>query len=158
MFVAIAIIGLACWHARHNRKDLRTAAVLFPFVLAWPIYVHLRGIPTDIHAADVIAFFTFKARVWRRIGPTMQSLSHYGISIFLVALVCTLLGLAVARQMRRRLDIGSTGWSWSTFAAMFIALASAYIVASDNLKAHLDSSASRVTIAPRLLLLTEASI
>jgi hypothetical protein len=158
MVVAVALIGFGCWRHRKHFIEAWPVVAAAPVVLLWPVYVRLLGVPTDLHPEDVHAFINGHDAVWRRVIPTSDSMLHATGGILVVAALCTVIGTNVALQERERLRIGSSDWAWGTVGVAALAIASAYIVSSDELGLHLRSSVGRVTIVLRILLLTDVVI
>ena len=156
--VAVALVAMACWRHRKHLVEAWPVVASAPVVLFWPIYVRVLDIPTDLHPEDVHAFLNGRDAVWWRVIPTSSSMLHATGGILVVAALCTVIGTNVALQERERLHIGSTDWVWGTAGIAALAIASAYIVSSDELQLHLSSSVGRVTIVLRILLLTDVTI
>ena len=153
--VALAVGSAACWRHRRALRDLPELWAAMSLILVWPLYVRVRGVPTDLQGRYLREFLNANRHIWRRAGPTAHAMNHQLGGLLVVAGLCTFLGLIVAASTRRSSGIASTWWSWGTIAFGWVAIWATYVISAWNLAPWLATSVARVTISLRLLMLTE---
>ncbi len=155
---AVLVLGLSL--ARH-RQSLRTVAVLGTtalFILAWPVLMRTLGVHSDIAAGGrASALLHGDPEATSRVGPTIAAITGMARPIGFVAIGCAAFGALMLRTARRRLGLGSAGWTWLAILLITASLVAAYVLSPYDLDYHLASSADRTTIALRLLLLSEVA-
>ncbi len=155
---ALALVGACAWKYRRGLPRIALVLAAGAVVVVWPVFVRLLGTENEIQGKDVASLLTFRGEIWRRIIPTAGSLISATGGVLIVAALCALIGRNVAGPARERAHIGSSAWVWALVGFTAIALSMDYILATDGLTNHLDSSVERVTIVLRLLLMLDITL
>jgi hypothetical protein len=123
--------------------------------LAWVLLARHLGAGSDLLAGG--RFDPLDPAVRARLGPTLAALAgSAGWAVVLAALVAVL-GAAFLRRRRGLLRLGSDLWLWALGAAYAGSLVVTYLISPHDLRWHLATSASRVTLPLVLLACVSAA-
>ncbi len=127
--------------------------------LAWLAMIRVLGVVSE--SADQSRsgrLLALDPAVTSRIGPAARSIAgHVGL-VTVAAAGLSLAGVSLVGPLRRRLSGSLVPWMWFAWLGPVAALEFAYVVSSRPLAWHLQTSVTRTTIAPNLVLLAEGAI
>ena len=157
--IAGAVVLLLVVAMRGLRRGLVLAAAPAGLAAAWVLASRVLGAESDLAASGRLpGLLSLDREVLERIGPTAEAIWRWCRWELVVAAACAGAALAVARRPRSE-ALGVGPWAvWGAIAGCLGAIALAYVISPNDIEWHLRTSVDRTTVAPRLLLLVEATM
>jgi uncharacterized membrane protein (Fun14 family) len=159
LVAVVLVVVLALVRHRFTRRAVIWLGCSLVPGLAWLVVARVAGAESEyLGSSKTTQLLRLDPDVLRRISPAADGVWQQMSSIVIVVAGVSVLGLLIATRARRELSGTSWPWMWIAWLATTTSVVYAYVVSPAPLHWHLRTSVDRTTMAPRLILLTEALV
>jgi hypothetical protein len=143
--VLLAILAVRLWLQQRGWPPIAAAGAGVVGLLVWPVLTLLEHVP-----GDPSIFGARNGSLISRAHSTYDGAVPY-LHVVGLAVLCSVVGLVVARHLRGRLGLGNDLWSWAALLGGVAVLGGAYVFGPGNIALWLATSVNRTTIFLALL-------